>query len=444
MSEQTKKRNIIWIFGDQHRAQALSCNGDPNVNTPNIDALAGTGVNFTHAVSGYPLCCPFRGALLTSTYPHKCVPKHQDQMPPEQKTIAHAFNEVGYHTAYIGKWHLDGFKEKEGRAAYHIVPPERRGGFQHWIGYENNNSQWDSWVHGGEGDSAFHYRLPGYETDELTHLFIDYLKSRAEQKEKGEETPFFAVLSVQPPHNPYYAPEDTMGKHSYANVKLRPNVYPHWEDTARTTLPGYYAMIENLDANVGRIRKALFDLDLAFDTHIIFFSDHGDMHGSQGCNGKVVPYEESIRIPFIISGEQPHYEGRKNGKVNVPINHVDIAPTTLGLCGIEIPEWMEGTDYSHHRLSWRPKDQEPDSAYLQCLDDRESAAEPWRGIVTKDGWKYVCVPGHAQFMCNLNVDPYEQANLVFHRNYTNKKKDLNERLKQWIKETGDTFELPSL
>lgn len=107
MNETSSKKNVIWIFGDQHRAQALGCNGDPNVHTPNIDILAGTGVNFTGAVSGYPLCCPFRGSLLTSVYPHKCVPMHEAPMPTDQQTIAHVFNEAGYQTAYIGKWHVE-------------------------------------------------------------------------------------------------------------------------------------------------------------------------------------------------------------------------------------------------------------------------------------------------------------------------------------------------
>lgn len=97
------------------------------MHTPNIDALADMGVNFTRAVSGYPLCCPFRGSMLTSCYPHECVPGHEYQMPPEMPTIADVFNENGYHTAYFGKWHLDGFHEREGRAALHTVPPGRRG-----------------------------------------------------------------------------------------------------------------------------------------------------------------------------------------------------------------------------------------------------------------------------------------------------------------------------
>src|SRR6266568_4097368 len=80
--------NVIWIFGDQHRAQALSCNGDANARTPNIDTMAVDGVSFTNAVSGFPLCCPFRGSLLTGRYPHQCVPGHEYSLPDGQKTIA--------------------------------------------------------------------------------------------------------------------------------------------------------------------------------------------------------------------------------------------------------------------------------------------------------------------------------------------------------------------
>lgn len=437
--------NVIWIFGDQHRAQALGCSGDPNLRTPHIDALAGMGVHFTNAVSGYPLCCPFRGSLLTSKYPHQCVPGHESPLPPEQKTIAHAFHEAGYHTAYIGKWHLDGFHESAGRAAYHIVPPERRGGFRHWIGYENNNSPWDCWVHGGEGDNAFHYRLPGYETDELTSLFIDYLRVRGEEQAAGRGRPFFAVLSVQPPHNPYYAPEEAMRNHSPAHVRLRPNVppVPRILEQVRDELPGYYAMIENLDRNVGRIRQALRDAGLAFNTHIVFFSDHGDMHGSHGQTKKTTPYEEAVRIPFIIGGEQPHYEGRKNGKSSVLINHVDIAPTTLGLCGIDKPDWMDGTDYSGHRLAWRPAPV-PDSVFLQNLHPRQNVDKPWRGIITDDGWKYVCLEGCPYLMFNLNEDPHEFVNLAHDGKFAPKRKQLNERLARWIDETGDRFTLPTL
>jgi len=439
-----KRKNVIWLFGDQHRAQALSCNGDPNVNTPEIDRLAVEGQNFSNAVSGMPLCCPFRGSLVSGKYPHHSVPGHESQMPPEDPTVATVFNDNGYNTAYFGKWHLDGWHERNGRAAFHIVPPERRGDFKEWTGFDNNNSQWDSWVHGGEGENAFHYRLPGYETDCLTDLLIDYI-----ERKENDETPFFAVLSVQPPHNPYIAPAEFMGKHNPQQLEMRPNV-PNTDRVmkkARKDLAGAYAQIENLDWNVGRIRHALVDAGLEDDTHIVFFSDHGDMHGSHGQFLKMTPHEEAIRIPFIIGGCTPMNYGNEICRdSDSVVNHVDIAPTTLGLCGIDAPNWMEGFDYSCDRLKNREsKGSKPQSAFIQSViptKHENSIDQPWRGVVTVDGWKYVCFENQQWLLFNLNEDPYELANLAFNTIYKGKRQELNDMLQEWIDKTGDEFSLP--
>ncbi|MBI4875459.1 MAG: sulfatase [Acidobacteria bacterium] len=444
-----RKPNVIWLFSDQQRAQALGYAGDPNLHTPNFDNLAAQGVNFTSAVSGFPLCCPFRGSLVAGRYPHKCVPGHEYPLPDGQPTIANVFNDAGYRTAWFGKWHLSGWHERDGRAAMHITPVAKRGGFQTWAGYDNNNSQYDSWVHGGQGKDAFHYRLPGYETDELTNLLIKYVKEQGEAHKTGTGKPFFAALSVQPPHNPYVAPEEWMRRHTPATVELRPNVagVPWVVNRARRELAGYYGMIENLDWNLGRIRAALDQAGLGFDTHILFFSDHGDMHGSHGQFLKMTAYEESIRIPFLIGGESPHgYDGRGNGRFPVPLNHVDIAPTTLGLCGISKPAWMEGTDYSHYRIRRKPAAADPDSAYLESVVPTmhgDSVDKPWRGIVTREGWKYTCFDGVSWLMFNLNEDPYEQANLAHNTRYRAERKKLTDRLKQWVADTGDKFNVPA-
>ncbi len=436
--------NVIWVFGDQHRAQALGCAGDPNLSTPNLDRLAAEGLRFTQAVCGYPLCCHFRGSLLTSRYPHQCVPGHEHQLPPEQPTIAQALNEAGYRTIYLGKWHLDGFHERDGRAAMHIVPPDRRGGFDEWLGYENNNSQWDCWVHGGEGDQAVHYRLPGYETDALTDLAIARLRALAGRP----ETPFFMVLSVQPPHDPYVAPEPWMQRHTPGRVVFRPNVpdIPRIRDQASRELAGYYAMIENLDWNVGRLRAALEEAGLAHNTHLMFFSDHGDLHGSHGQFRRTAPWEESLRIPFIIGGHLPRYENL-DGETPLLLNHVDIAPTTLGLCGIDKPAWMQGGDYSGRRVRGRPVAPAPDSAYIQApvpTGHADSLDRPWRGVVTADGWKYVVLEGQPWGLFNLNEDPYELANLAFNARFRCERARLQERLAAWIADTDDSFALPAI
>ncbi|WP_232296329.1 sulfatase [Terriglobus sp. TAA 43] len=456
-----KKSNILWLVADQMRAQALGINGDPNAHTPNIDRLSRSGINFQQARSGFPLCCPFRGTMLTSRYPHHMVPGHEYPLPSGQKTVANLFNDAGYHTGYFGKWHLGGFHESEGRATMYVVPPERRGGFKTWIGYENNNSPWDTWVHGGEGKDAFQYRLPGYESDSLTDLLIKYIRERAAEQKAGKGQPFFGVLSVEPSHNPYIAPPQFMSRYNAEQIKLRPNV-PADEtmpgkgprvlggretigEKSRQDLAGYYAQIENWDWNIGRIIETLTSLNLLDDTHIMIFADHGDTHGSHGQFLKTNPYEESVRIPMIVSGSEAFYDGHETGKPNVLFSAIDIAPTALGLCNVAIPDWMEGNDLSGHRLQSRPRPKNPDSMYLQNViptGHADSVNTPYRGIVTTDGWKYVCLPRQSWMMFNLIDDPYEQVNVAFNDGYKADRKRLLARLKQWVTDTSDTFELP--
>lgn len=370
-------------------------------------------------------------------------------MPKGQPTVADVFNSNGYNTAYFGKWHLGGWHESEGRAAFFITDPDRRGGFQQWTGYENNNSQGDCWVHGGSGKDAFHYRLPGYETDEMTNLLLGYVKDRGAERKAGRHKPFFAVMSVQPPHDPYVAPSQYMADYNPEKIVLRHNVAKddRIEAQARRELAGYYAMIENLDYNYGRVIQALKDTDQLADTHVLFFADHGDMHGSHGMFRKTNPYEEAIRTPMILGGRVPRYGGSKEGRVPILSNHVDIAPTTLGLCGIMKPDWMRGTDFSRWRVaSGRSGPMpEPDSAYLQNViptGHEDSINAAYRGLVTRDGWKYLCFEDRSWLLFNLNEDPFEEANLAFNNRYRVERGRLIARLNQWVSETGDRFAVP--
>jgi arylsulfatase A-like enzyme len=436
-----RKPNIIWFIVDQMRGQATGANGDPNVFTPNLDNLAIAGTNFPCAVSGYPLCCPFRGSLLTSRYAHNhSVKRHEDRLDPAFETITDVFNQEGYETVHLGKWHLAGLKEREGRSALRTVPRIDRGRFSTWLGYDNNNSPWDSYLHGHEGGEEIqHARLPGYETDCLTDLAIERIRKRT-----GGDKPLFLVVSVQPPHVPNLAPARNR-RYQAQQLALRPNIPQTCERDARSLLSGYYAQIENIDENVGRLMDALRACGRIDDTHVMLFSDHGDQMGSQGRFGKCVPYQESVSIPFVIGGGVPKVsQGRQAGNAPCLVNHVDIAPTTLGLCGIAVPGWMEGFDYSHRRTGRNFAERvalEPDSAYLQLIHRRESSYD-WRCVITRDAWKYACVPNGEWLMFNLNDDPYEQNNLAFNTQYRQKRDEMKALLRQWIERTGDSFPLP--
>lgn len=446
-----RRPNVIWVFGDQHRAHAVGYRGNPDVRTPNIDNLARSGVRFDSAVAGAPWCSPFRAALLTGQYPHQCgVPRTPSPLDPSIPTIAAPFKEAGYHTAWVGKWHVDGSNHYT-----HYVPPGRRGGFDYWMGYENNNKQNECFVYGSETESPV--RLPGYETDSLTDIFLDHIEGHVAAAGDGDYQPFFAALSVQPPHDPYVTPTNP-GQYGYphtlASVTLRENVprVQRIREQAALDLAGYYGMVENLDYNLGRIRDALKRLDADRETYIFFFSDHGDMLGSHGQRGKSSPWEESIRIPFLIGriGGAWHMNA---GISNAVINHVDIPVTTLGLCGIDAPKTMTGYDYSRHcHREGQPGHRgpadpsgEPDSAYLQQIPrklHRHSVNKAWRGVVMRDGWKYVCMPGVDWLLHDTVSDPFEQANLAHDIVFQEQKERCHQRLARWIHETGDVFELP--
>lgn len=450
-----RRPNIIWVFGDQHRAQALGHRGDANVRTPNLDNLARHGQRFDAAVAGAPWCCPFRGALLTGQYPHQCgVTQTPGALDPARPTITQPLREAGYHTAYIGKWHLSGSNLRR------LVPSTHRGGFDFWLGYENANNQHETYVHGTGQETP--RRLPGYETDSLTDLLLghldDHLGTTGPDAVAGEDyQPFFAVLSVQPPHSPY-APPTALGgagaARNPASVQLRPNVPPvPWiREKAALDLDGYYGMVENLDQNLGRLREHLKRRRVDQDTWIIFFSDHGDMLGSHGQWEKSSPWEESIRIPFIVARLGGHDRVRV-GINDAPLNHVDIAPTTLGLCGLTAPDWMVGHDYAGRCLKandpWfrdAPDSAcEPASAYLQQIPRKyhpHSVNVAWRGVVTRDGWKLVCQPGHFWLLHRLTDDPYELANYAHDEAFAADRDRCLALLQEWIDRTGDDFELP--
>ena len=449
-----RRPNVIWVFADQLRAQALGYRGNANVATPNIDNLARSGIRFDAAVAGAPWCCPFRASLLTGQYPHRCgVVRTPQALDPALPTITQPLKSAGYHTAWIGKWHLDGSNEHT-----HYVPPQHRGGFDFWMGYENNNNQNECFVYGTQSETPV--RLSGYETDSLTDLLLEHVGKHVQNSAKDADyQPFFAALSVQPPHSPYVAPTNpAYGTASPrpTSIRFRPNVPAGQETRAQAALDlaGYYGMVQNIDYNIGRIMLELIRLGIDRETYVVFFSDHGDMLWSHGQRHKSSPWEESIRIPFIIAMAGGNFS-MNVGATDAPLNHVDIAPTTLGLCGVEVPKQMAGFDYSRHcirsdRAQYRgvPEiEREPDSAYLQQVPRKyhaRSVNRSWRGVLMRDGWKYVCTPQNDWLLYDTTVDPYEQANLVYDTLSQPQKERCHARLADWVEKTGDRFDLPNI
>ena len=333
-----KKPNVVLVFADQWRAQAFGYAGDPNVQTPNLDALARRSVNCTHAVSGCSVCSPARASLLTGQYPlTHGVFVNDVELGQDATSIAQAFSAGGYDTAYIGKWHVNG----RGRSSY--IPPERRQGFEYWKVLECTHDYNHSAYYAGDSDEQLVWE--GYDALAQTCDAQAYLRNRGDK-------PFLLVLSWGPPHAPYHtAPEEYQALYDPAAISLRPNVPTDWAENARQWLAGYYAHCTALDDCVGMLLQTLQEEGLEQETIFLFFSDHGDMLGSQGMDKKQKPYEESIRVPFLL-----RYPGMDAAELDALIDLPDIMPTLLGLCAYRfLPPWRGSTFPSTYKAAQTPR-----------------------------------------------------------------------------------------
>ena len=426
------KPNVVFIFADQWRAQAVGYEGDPNVSTPVLDALAGNSLNFTNAVSGCPVCSPYRGSLLTGQYPlSHGVFVNDVQLDPGAASLGKAFASGGYDTAFIGKWHLDG----RGRSAY--IPPDRRQGFAYWKALECTHDYNRSPYYAGDSDEKLFW--DGYDAIAQTEDAQRYIESRSQDR------PFMMVLAWGPPHNPYEtAPPEYRERYAPGSIRLRPNVPPEMAAEARQWLAGYYAHCTALDVCVGRLLNTLREQGLAENTIFVFTSDHGDMLGSQGEQRKQRPWDESVRVPFLL--HCPGKETRPAGPCDVPLNAPDIMPTLLGLCDLPIPETVEGLDYSGYvRGGADPGD---GAAFLLCPHPFGEWATPrtggraYRGLRT-GRHTYVRDLDGPWLLYDNDNDPYQQQNLAADPSMAGLRRDLDDLLVRKRARLGDEF-LPGM
>ncbi|MDT8392002.1 MAG: sulfatase [Lentisphaeria bacterium] len=279
------KPNLVFVLTDQWRAQAFGYAGDPNVRTPNIDALAACSINFKNAVSVCPVCTPQRASLMTGRFPTSTGMFLNDlYLPAEELCMAEILREAGYETGYIGKWHLDG----HGRDSY--IPRERRQGFDYWKVLECTHDYKCS--HYYAGDDPTKRTWDGYDAYAQTEDAKSYIRDHANGKK-----PFFLFVGYGGPHFPHNnAPEELAALYHPESLELRPNVTPEQEETTRNELRGYYAHCTAIDSCVGDLYEAIEEAGIAGNTIFVFTSDHGDMHGSQGKRScrKQVPWDESL------------------------------------------------------------------------------------------------------------------------------------------------------
>ena len=419
------KPNVVFVFADQWRAQATGYAGNGQVATPRIDRLARESVNFTHAVSGWPVCSPWRGSLLTGQHPLTHGIFVNDVPLAESGTrLGEAFAQAGYDTAWIGKWHIDG----HGRSVY--IPPERRHGFDYWKTLECSHDYNNSPYYSGDSEEKLHWE--GYDAIAQTRDAQHYLHERDGSK------PFLLVLSWGPPHNPYEtAPGEYRQRYRAEDIVLRPNVPPDCAAEARAWLAGYYAHCTALDDCVGALLDTLEETGLAQNTIFVFTSDHGDMLGSQGTERKQKPWEESIRVPFLLRCTDVSARA-----TDALINSPDLMPTLLGLCDIPVPASVEGLDFSSHIRKGAP-DPADGAALLACYHpfgewSRQGGGREFRGLRTRRHTYTRTLDGPWQLFDNQE-DPWQQRNLVDDPASRALRNQLDERLDAMLEQRGDEF-----
>ena len=474
----TQKPNILYIFPDQYRMNALSIWNDPEfrsaiatmpdpVKTPNIDKLARRGVIFNNACSTFPVSSPHRGMLMSGMYPKEngievnCRLERESELKHDIVCFTDVLNNEGYETAYVGKthWHrtealFDKNKNYVGTAQapggnvlniYDTYIPEgkSRHGNKYW--FQGVKSHYESYTYSNrpelvdgkkDGEACFHKQFTAaHEAD----IVIKYLQNQ--DGERDATKPFSIIWSINPPHPPYSKLSDCdidIYNKSFRDMPVdqllpRKNVLlknKHGKDNkVEQKARIYFSLIEAVDREIGRVIDALEQTGQADNTLIVFTSDHGEMMGGKGLTGKGVIYEESFLVPYIIC-----YPGKLKPQVNdLMFGSVDIMPTILGLMGMgeSIPSTVMGHDYSDGLLTGEYKRHaKPQSAaYL---------ADTMKGIRTYE-YTYVVKGNGSYELYNIKNDPYQMKCLKLEDIPVKDAKALKKGLGEWLKTAHDRW-----
>ena len=423
--EETRTQpNLLFIFPDQFRVQAMSFMNEDPVVTPNLDKLASQGMVFTNAVSNRPLCSPYRAMLMTGKYPfsngvqtncNTSSRKYSNYLREDETCFGDILKTNGYLAGYIGKWHLDApggpdvERWQDAVWGTYTPPGPKRHGFDFWHAYGCHNRHNDPYY--WETDTSIKDTLFPREWSPIHEAKV---ASRFIENNKGK--PWALFVSMNPPHGPYSEVPQKY-KDIYKNIPVdsllkRPNV-PGGKsgDIGRRNVTDYFACVSGVDEQIGKILSKLEETGQAENTIVVFTADHGEMMGSHGLLQKVVWYEESFRIPFIIRWPEKIKPGNNDLHLSVP----DLMPTLLTLMGMEdkLPKEVEGTDFSQTFLG---KNQKTPDFTLYFNPSFEMALGGMRGL-RNDRYTFVIRRNNEgaiqeYFLFDNENDPYQLNNIA--------------------------------
>jgi choline-sulfatase len=404
-STSLQKPNILIIMTDQQFGDGMSCVlGRDYLHTPHMDSLAENGMRFTRAYSPNPLCVPMRTSMFTGRYPHQTGIQTNDKRelnPASFSFMGKIFQDSGYETAYFGKWHIplnrerkevhgfETFIEKQAR-----LDPEPAAKFlrkKHdrpflvvasFLG-PHEICEW-----------ARKERIPGAQLGNLPPL-QDLPPLRANSEPPENETDIMSHM-----------------RKSYQAARWFP-VGNYTEEDWRRHIWGYYRLIERVDGYVGTVMNALRDSGQEKNTLVVFLSDHGDCHGAHRWNQKTVFYDESSRVPFIVS-----WKGRTpRGTSNILLNTgVDTIPTLCDFAGIGVPGSSPGRSLkaaAHGRTpDWNREYVVSQNHMVQCVPVHGKHFKPHGRMVRSDRYKY-CLYSEGkrrESLVEMAEDPGEMVN----------------------------------
>jgi arylsulfatase A-like enzyme len=420
--------NILFIFPDQWRADALSCLDHPTVLTPHLDELAWQGTTFTNAQSNCPLCIPVRACMITGQTPNTVGRfgwKQHISFEPYRTTLMRCLRDAGYQTMLAGKTHFFPRRISLGFEQMALSDP--------WWDYRDDYSIWlDRQTQGRIAPSLARLGGNGLITEPWTHdesLHNSYWTTEAalNMLETRDPTrPFFLNLAYHRPHPPFDPPVEYWNR--YRDIDLpnlpvgdwalerfdRPTrrtdaeagrLHPRQLDRARR---GYYASITHVDAQIGRVLSWLRKRQMLDNTLIMFSSDHGEQLGDHLLYRKSTPLHGSMGVPMIIRPPRS-WQAPRDARCDVPVALHDVMPTLLEAAGLPIPQTVEGRSFL--ALARGGSDDQFDRPFVHS-EQSHSPLGPWQ-CLTGRTQKYIWLSrsGEELLFDRIN-DPQELNNLA--------------------------------